>query len=450
VLLLAAGAAAAQPAEDSPGVVRVRIFAASSLPSVELRAHEGPVLLRADGRLAATLQPGHRATIRASGGRVAVVGPGVDVLASSVEAVAQTGAFVGIERGATRRRYAGSVRATSSGALQLINVVPTEEYVAAVVAGEYPFPEIEGIKAQAVLARTYALHRRGRLGDHDVVDSIMDQVYPGADAATALTREAAAETRGEVLAYDGGIAEVYYSSSNGGHTAFNDAVWGRAPLPYLRGRPDPYDASPDSRWTARIAARRVHEALGRRYGGRVTGVRIDSRSADGRVHWMRLEGARRDRILGQDFRMMTIEVFGGRVLRSTLFDMRREGSEYVFEGRGWGHGVGLSQYGARAQAQQGRSYREILDFYFAGAALTTAEDAWRAVGGAGPAAPTTPTDPAERAEMGLRSRPLTRRERAAAGASVADRIEERLRDAEGRILPTEPDSSETEERRHTW
>jgi len=444
-----AGDAAAQSAE----VVRVRVFAATPLRSAVVRAHDGPVALRSDGRLVATLQRGESVTLRASGGRVAATGPGVDALGTAIEAAPTDGGMVAVESGNTRRRYTGTLRATTSGTLKLVNAAPIEDYVAAVVAGEYPFQEIEGIKAQAVLARTYALQRRGRLGDHDVVDSIMDQVYPGAGAATAMTRRAADETRGEVLAYAGSIAEVYYSSSNGGHTAFNDAVWGRTPLPYLRGRPDPYDSSPDSRWTARIAVQRLHDALGRRFGGNVTGFDVDSRSADGRVHWMTLRGGRRSRISGQEFRMLTIEVFGGRVLRSTLFEMHRAGDHYVFEGRGWGHGVGLSQYGARAQAQRGRTYREILDFYFAGAALTPASDAWQAGGTPALLDAAAPLDAAEREAMGIRSRPLTRRERAQrdAGATTdPSRIEERLRDPDGRLRPAPPEDSGTDDRRDAW
>jgi stage II sporulation protein D len=323
--------------------------------------------------------------------------------------------------------------------------------VAAVVAGEYPFEQIEGVKAQAVLARTYALHRHGRLGDHDVVDSVMDQVYPGATAATDLTRRAADETRGEVLSFGGDLAEIYYSSSNGGHTAASETVWGRPPVPYLQARPDPYDESPDSRWTARIPARRLHDALSRRFGGRVTAIEIDDRSSDGRVHWIRLRGARRDRVLGQDFRMLTIDAFGGRVVRSTLFDLSRSGDDYVFEGRGWGHGVGMSQYGARAQAREGRSYRDILAFYFDGAELTGSM-------GDAPLIDYTPMDPEERAAMGLRSRPLTRAERAAREAVEADqstgaRIERVLRDSEGRILPEEPEETDEADhgpRRTSW
>ena len=463
--ILIAAALPAAPAAQGADVVRVRILAASSVRTATIRAHDGAVLLRGDGRLLGTLEPGETVTVRASGGRIALRGAGIDADAGAVEAAAGQGAFTGVESGNTRRRYAGSVRVTTgsgrSSGLLLVNTVPTEEYVASVVAGEYPFPEIEGIKAQAVLARTYAIHRRGRLGDHDVVDSVMDQVYPGAGAATALTRRAADETRGEVLAYDGAIAEVYYSSSNGGHTAFNDAVWGRSPLPYLRGRPDPYDASPDSRWTARISARRLHDALSGRFGGRVSDVEVISRSPDGRAHWMRLHGARRDRVSGQEFRMLTIQALGGRVVRSTLFDMHRAGDEYVFEGRGWGHGVGLSQYGARAQAREGRSYREILSFYFAGATITPASGTWRAGAGAGVPDgppelldPTTPLDPEEREAMGLRTRPLTRRERAeraAAGAATeGERIERVLRDADGRLRPTPTDSVDTEGRRTAW
>lgn len=363
-LTIAPGTRAQEP------VVRARLFAAAPPRTVTLRAVGGPVTLRADDDTR-TLAPGVEATLASAARGVRVTMPGWDEEGREVEVTPEGDARLSLASGRTRRSYHGALLIRDDGAaLRLVNVLPMEDYVASVVAGEYPFPEVEGVKAQAVLARTYAAQRRGLHGDHDVVDSVMDQVYPGADAETALTRRAAAETRGEVLAYGGGLAEVFYSSSNGGHSANNDEVWGRAPLPYLRARPDPYDAvSPDRSWTTRVEASRLHAALGRRFGGRVTGFSVAERTAEGRALRVRMDGAQRAEVSGQEFRMATIQELGGRLVRSTLFEARREGSEYVFEGRGFGHGVGLSQYGAHGQAQRGRSYRDILAFYFAGTTL---------------------------------------------------------------------------------
>jgi len=447
VLVLAGLPAAAQDAD----VIRVRVLAASTHNSGQIVAESGSVVLKADGRIVATLQSGDRAGIRAAAGRVNLDYPGGTTDVNLVEAIPGPGALVGLRAGNTRRRYDGALRVDADHApgLRFVAYVPIEPYVAAVVAGEYPFPEIEGIKAQAVLARTYALQRRGQYDDHDVVDSVMDQVYPGADGAIARTRRAAEETRGEVLSYAGAIAEVFYGSSNGGYTADNDEIWDRAPIPYLRARPDPYDrVSPDARWTSRIPVDRLHGALSRHFGGTVTGFELLDRSRSGRVGRIRLQGS--GRVVGAyEFRMATIRQIGGRVMKSTMFDIRREGSEYVLTGGGWGHGVGLSQYGAHGQAAEGRDYREILDFYFEGTTLSPYYAVGRTPATSGsrttptyastPRAPmlldpTTPTDPETREAMGLPTRPRTRAERegrtppppASVDPATADRIEARL------------------------
>ena len=368
LLLVASLPARAQPRD---AIVRVHVLGRTAAQRVTLRAEAVPLSLYADrsGVPLATLQPGQSATVEREGDRLRLLAPMTSRIASAVEAVPSGQQTLGVTAGSERRRYHGalSVEADRSRrALRLVNYVPVESYVAGVVASEYPFTEIEGTKAQAVLARTYALRARNASAPFDVTDDTGSQVYRGADAETAVSRAAAEATRGEVLTYYGALAEATYYSCSGGHTADNESVWNGLPVPYLRGRPDPYDAAcPDNRWTTSADASGVLRALGRRFGGAVTGFEVLERSPEGRVTRIRLLGSGRV-VSGNEFRSAVNAAFGARTVRSTLFTASRSGGRYTFEGRGFGHGVGMSQYGAAGQARQGRSYRDILAFYFAG------------------------------------------------------------------------------------
>ena len=366
--VLVAAALAAPPAHAQEPTVRVRVLDREAPAQVSVWAEAAPLAVAVDGRAVGTLAPGDALDVSVRGGAVEVRGPGVRGRGGRVET---DGRGVRVRAGRVERRYAGSLTATAvGGRLELVNAAPLEPYVSSVVAVEYPFAEVEGAKAQAVLARTYALRRAGARGHYDLDDHTGSQVYRGVDAETPVSRRAAAETRGETLLWGGALAETPYFSSSGGHTADNDVVWTGAPLPYLRGVADPYDAgSPHDAWESVVGRDRVHRALTARFGGRVTGFRVVRRSRSGRVAEVALEGARRSTVSGNQFRSAVNAALGARTVRSARFDVARDGGSYVFTGSGFGHGVGMSQYGARGQARAGRSYREILGHYFAGTTL---------------------------------------------------------------------------------
>ena len=272
----------------------------------------------------------------------------------------------------TSRTYAGRlhIRRDSSG-LQLINRVPLSEYVASVVASEYGLDGGAGARAMAVAARTYALFSSTpSANNYDHVDGTASQVYKGRRAITKASRNAAQATRGEILTHDGTPIQAVYFSSSGGHTANNEDVWtGSDPLPYLRGKHDPYDRpSPKHRWTARVNRRALLQALSLQQGASVNGFLLGERTSSGRLRTIELLRAddTRPEIEAGTFRATVNARVDGTPLKSTWFDARREGDAYVFEGRGHGHGVGLNQWGAHTMATQGKSYREILSFYYPG------------------------------------------------------------------------------------
>ena len=273
------------------------------------------------------------------------------------------------------RTYVGSLTvepdSRQAGSLLLVNATPLEEYVASVVAAEYSFDDLEGAKAMAVVARTYALKAADKFeGRYDHVDHTGSQVYNGTSAITGLTRRAARETRGEVVTYADTLIQAVYFSSSGGHTADNEDVWNAdRVLPYLRGKRDPYDtSSPHHRWTTRINRQALLRALDQEHDFSVEGFVIGARSEEGRVTRIDVLDARSQKhpMQANAFRLLVNQRIDGARLKSTWFDARRSGSRYEFDGRGFGHGVGLSQWGTHEMATRGKSYREILTFYYTG------------------------------------------------------------------------------------
>lgn len=368
LLLLLTTAAAVAQAPD--GTVRVRLFDSASPARATVVAESGPLHVLAGTRRLGAVAPGQSATVERVRDGVAVRFGAVAETAPAVRFEPERGAHLRLRTERRNRAYRGALNVDADGAsrsaLRLINTVALPDYVASVIPSEYPFPEIEGVKAQAVLVRTYALKSRGKYGDYDVVDHVGSQVYHGLENETPIARRAAEETRGEVLTHGGALIEAVYSSSSGGHTADNDAIWNGRPLPYLRGRRDPYDrAAPDHEWTTNVRRAELHRALGRHFGGTVTGVEVGERTREGRVRTLRLIGSPSRTVPANDVRLAVNRAFGSRLMRSTFFSMQARGEHYHFRGRGFGHGVGMSQHGAREQARQGHGHHDILAFYFA-------------------------------------------------------------------------------------
>jgi stage II sporulation protein D len=263
-------------------------------------------------------------------------------------------------------------------AILLVNEVPIEDYVASVVAGEYGLDDREGTRAMAVVARTYGLFASAKFGGaYDQADGTASQVYEGVDAVTERSRSAAQATAGEVLTHNGTLIQSVYFSSSGGHTADNEDVWkAEEALPYLRGVEDPYDdASPHHTWSASVHRPSLLQTLTKERGTLVEGFTIKERAPHGRVTKINvLQSAGTHVMKANTFRLLVNRGVDGAPLKSTWFDARRQGDRYVFNGRGFGHGVGLSQWGAHAMAEQGSDYREILRFYYTGVEIEPVGD----------------------------------------------------------------------------
>lgn len=263
------------------------------------------------------------------------------------------------------RWYRGRVLLTpTQGGLAAINYVDLEEYLYSVLGGEMPSSwPAQALQAQAVAARSYALFQRQQSGNSlfDLGTSTSWQVYRGLETEAPSTRSAVEATRGQVLTYNGQIIQAVFHSSSGGHTENVEDVWVQ-PLPYLRGVQD-YDAgAPVFEWSVALSM----QDFDRRIPGVGTLISAvpEETTPLGRVVSMRFQGNGGTRVLkGSDIR----SALG---LKSTLFNISVSGNTVYVTGRGFGHGIGLSQWGAHNLAAQGYSYQQILSHYYQGVVLS--------------------------------------------------------------------------------
>ncbi len=272
------------------------------------------------------------------------------------------------------RPYRGVIRVYAGRkgtGLMVVDDLDLEEYVTGLINYEISSAwPVEAVKAQAVAARTYVLYRMGRAvpGPYDIEGTTSGQVYRGAASEDSAARSAVSACAGEILVYDGAPALTVYHSNAGGRTDAAGDVWsGEDVYPYLRSVPSPYDrVSPRFRWEFGLTDSmlgRVLRAEGYDIGrpGSVTPLDL---TPGGRVRRLRITDRRGRTVVlrGEDMR----KIIGYSIMRSSAFVVRREGRVFVFSGRGSGHGVGMSQWGARGMAEAGYSYREILRHYYPG------------------------------------------------------------------------------------
>jgi stage II sporulation protein D len=258
-------------------------------------------------------------------------------------------------------RYRGTLRLVARGdAVVVVNVVDVESYLRGVVPAEMQASwPLEALRAQAVAARTYALANIDGTSLYDVCATSECQAYRGLTVEHARTDQAVADTAGQVLTYGGTFARTYYHADSGGVIASSAEVWGGS-IPYLSAFQDVASDGPHRHWEMRLepSAVAAHLAAAGHHVGSVRQVRVLATSESGRVARLEVVGAHGTVVLeAQDARQQA-RAWG---LRSTRFRMV---GDLLVRGEGWGHGVGMSQYGARALALAGYGYGQILGFYY--------------------------------------------------------------------------------------
>ena len=267
------------------------------------------------------------------------------------------------------RWYRGDTQLVSQGnGLLAINHVDIEDYLYSVVGAEmYASWPQEALKSQAVSARTYALYKSYKSNSklYDLDTTTATQVYKGLNSETNTTVQAVNATRSQVLTYKGEPILAVFHASSGGHTENVEDIWSN-PLPYLRGVVDYDKDAPVYQWAKSFSTEQMSGLIGG--VGTISSMKPIKVTPQGRIVTMEVVGDEGTKeVSGAQLR----KVLG---LRSTLFSISATGDGFQVSGRGFGHGVGLSQWGARNLAQQGVQYHQILGHYYQGTSISLLEE----------------------------------------------------------------------------
>jgi stage II sporulation protein D len=270
------------------------------------------------------------------------------------------------------RRFRGSIDLIKNPdqKLLVINRVDIEDYLYGVLRGEVPYRwPLEALKAQAVCARTFALYQDSTSNerDYNLTSDVYSQVYGGKSIERFWTNRAVNRTLGEVLTYQNKIFPTYYHASCGGYTEDAAKIWG-VNLPPLKGVKDPFCKNlPYSRWKKVIALSEIQTKLSTSYKiGRISNLITGKRDKSGRIQDIKIVSSKgKITILANEFR----HLIGINLIKSTNFKVKITGKKAVFSGLGWGHGVGLCQWGAYFMARKGYTYKDILEYYYPGAEI---------------------------------------------------------------------------------
>ncbi len=274
-----------------------------------------------------------------------------------------------------KRRYRGNVSIfkDSLGKLTVVNKLDLESYIKGVLYHEisHKWP-MDAIKAQAVAVRTYAMYQKEVMKNknYDVTADTSSQVYGGYLSEQTKTNRGVSLTQGEVLLYKNKLFPAYFHATCGGVTENASELWNINIEPLRGGRVCGFcTKSPHYHWKAQMSLKDLSSRLCGKYGfeGEIADISIAERNPTGRVRTIAFKDSldRSYQVSAKDFRFL----IGPDTLRSTNFSISLDGGHVVFTGKGWGHGVGLCQWGAYGMSKQGFGYEEILNIYYPGAKI---------------------------------------------------------------------------------
>lgn len=253
--------------------------------------------------------------------------------------------------------------------LDRVDKVPIEEYVVGVLSGEVPVSfEIEALKAQAVASRTYVMYqiKNNIKHDYDVVDSVTNQVYLDNEMLKKewkdnytdninKIKKAVLDTSGEYLEYDGKIVEALFFSTSTGMTENSEEIFSNE-VPYLKSVISTWDEiSPAYTDSKSYSKEEFYNLLNLQYQEKIN-IEVINRTSTGRIQEIKIN----DKVFTGK------EVCSKLSLRSTFFEILEYDDKVVINTKGYGHGVGMSQYGAEGMALEGYTYDEILKYYYSG------------------------------------------------------------------------------------
>lgn len=276
--------------------------------------------------------------------------------------------------GNKKRHYRGTldIIVKENRTFLVVNTLELEQYIKGVlyheVSNRWP---LEATKAQAVAARTYVIFqmKKNQKEAYDVTSDIYSQVYGGKSAERYRTNIAANQTKDEVLFYNGAVLPAYYSATCGGRTEDAKNMWGED-WPPLRGIACDFCVlSPHYRWKRNFRSKDIQDKLNENGypWGLIKDIAVLERNRSGRIKTLQIttrDGAM-IQIPGEKFR----NIIGPNVIKSNTYEVFMKGYYFDLAGKGWGHGVGMCQWGAYFMARQRYSYKDILNYYYPGTSL---------------------------------------------------------------------------------
>jgi stage II sporulation protein D len=367
------------PAAAQPTTVRIGLFQGRTPQTIQINGYGG---LRVSGRAArGTL------TVSCRGNQVvAKDAHGAMWGSASLTVASRGGRFIDVEGdGLAVRRTIGYLQIRLyENRLQIVNVLPIETYVLGVVEPELGSLQFnpESMKAQIVASRSYLLATRNRHRSEgfDFCDRPHCQVYGGTHAINQAFKQAMQETRGQFLAYAGKPIPAFFHDNCGGRTASMGDAWHIDNAPYLASVEDDYcKTAPRHHWTYRIDRRILRQALAEagwiQEFDALSALRVVSFNSSGRADQVCIQTNQPRWVPADEFRQALNRHIGSEVIPSTLFMVKKDQQEFLFVGRGWGHGVGLCQWGAIEMARAGKSYKQILRHFYPGTSFDRLPDA---------------------------------------------------------------------------
>lgn len=264
-----------------------------------------------------------------------------------------------------------SVRVKNSETKEITNVL-FEDYIVGVLAGEMPITfELEALKAQAVASRSYVMRQMSynKDKDYDVVDTVLNQVYLSTDYLQSVWKDeytskinkiktAVLETKGEYLEYKGEVVEAMFFSTSVGKTENSEEVFSTK-KPYLRSVDSTWDSiSPVYSLDYKFKKTEFYNKLNLKYSDNLS-LEVTSKTSTGRIKKIKINNVL----------FNASDVVKKLNIKSNYFEMTEDNDNIYITTKGYGHGVGMSQYGAQAMALNGYNYKDILKYYYQGVEL---------------------------------------------------------------------------------
>ena len=268
------------------------------------------------------------------------------------------------------RKFRGNIQLTinNDANLLVVNHIELEDYIKGILYHEAShYWPMEALLAQAIISRTYAVYQmqENKLKNYDVTSDIYSQVYGGKSSERSRTNKAVDLTLGQILTFQEKVIPAYFHATCGGYTEDASMLWNIDILP-LKGVPCSFcKDSPHFNWHYVLTLDEIEEKLTKAglKTGRIKDIAILTKDKSGRVTDLNMVSSKKDlKISAKDFR----NIIGPNIIRSTNFTVKVIKQDAVFEGVGWGHGVGLCQWGAYFMAKQGYTAEQILKYYYPG------------------------------------------------------------------------------------